>query len=190
MTRVAVAVLVLGVWLAVRVRAPALRYRLPVIAMSTWRFAVPVAALALAASARPGAALGLGLLFLTARHVAARALGTMRREVAVQAELCRQGFRAGGEQATWVDIATGVLLERYERHGMARAEAVVLGARCGTLDDLVAQCALRQGGMSAYASYLRRFGTTGEVADAEAAIAGDRFPGGAPSVPGEDHVHD
>ena len=31
--------------------------------------------------------------------------------------------------------------------------------------------------MSAYAAYLRRFGATGEVADAEAAVTGDRFPG-------------
>ncbi len=184
MSRILAAAALLALWLAVRHRHPGLRFRLPPALHGAWRYLVPAGALALAASASPAAALGLLAVFTAGRLLLRRSLGHLRRAVAAELAACQEGLAATGRPAVLADAAVCVLLERYAARGMARAEAVALAGRCAHLDDLAAQVALQEGGMLAYAAYLRRYGMTREVADADAAAHGDRFPGGAP--PGGD----
>ena len=117
-------------------------------------------------------------LFTGARLAIRRSPAHLRRLVAAEYEACRQALIRAGRPALVPDVAVCVLMERYARRGMGRAEAVALAGRCSHVDDLAAQVALQEGGMAAYAAYIRRFGRTAEVADPEAAVHGDRFPGG------------
>jgi hypothetical protein len=181
LTRILAAAGVLILWLAVRHRRPGLRFALPVAVHAAWRFLVPLGALALAATASGPAAVLLAVLFTAVRMGIGRSLGHLRRSVAVEFDACLSALTAAGRPTTLPDVAVCVLLQRFAARGMGRVEAVALAGRCAHLDDLGAQVALQEGGMAAYAAYLRRFGRAGEVTDPEVAVHGDRFPGGPPA---------
>jgi hypothetical protein len=176
LTRALVAGALLGIWLAVRLLRPGLKLRLPAAISLPWRFLVPPAVILWAGLASlPGAVL-LGALFLAVHAFGTRTLGHLRREVAGEVEACRAALQADGRPAAFPDVAAFVLIRRYARRGMSRAEASALASRSGGLDDLAAQIALREGGLGAYASYLRRFGKMTEAPEGEAMVLGDRFP--------------
>jgi hypothetical protein len=172
---------ILAAWLAIRLARPAFRLRLPAVLAPLWRFLLPAGTLLWVGLAGPAWAAGLGVAFLAAHLVGTRTVGHLRRQVAGETAICREALEAEDEPAGFSDVAVCVLMLRYARQGMSRAEAVALAGRCRGLDELVAQVALREGGLGTYAAYLRRYGDLQEVSDADAAVHGDRFPGGPPS---------
>jgi hypothetical protein len=181
LTRALVGAVLLGSWLAVRLLRPGLKLRLPAAVSLPWRFLFPPAVIVWVGFASlPGAAL-LAALFLVGHALGTRTLGHLRREVAGEVEACRAALRAAEQPAAFPDVAAFVLARRYGRRGMSRAEAVALASRSGGLDDLAAQIALREGGLRAYATYLRRFGRMTEVPEGEVTVVGDRFPDGSGS---------
>lgn len=176
MIRSLVGAALLGLWLAVRLSRPGLELRLPAVVSLPWRFLFPPAVILwVGFTSRPGAAL-LAVLFLAVHALGIRTLGHLRREVAAEVESCRAGLRTAGQPAAFPEVAAFVLTRRYARRGMSRAEAVALAARSNGLDDLAARIALREGGLRAYAAYLRRFGKMTETSEGEAMVLGDRFP--------------
>jgi len=180
MIRALTAAVALTAWIAIRLAAPAWRLHLPRPLDLAWRFLVPPAALLLAASDMPTLSVVLAVAFASAHRFGTRTVGTLRREVHAEARAFETALHHAGRPATFDEVALCVLLGRFAGHSMARAEAAVLAGRCADLDELGAQVALRQGGMSTYAAYVRRYGRILDVADADTAARRDRFPDGTP----------
>ena len=176
---IAAAIMVLAGWLMLRLRRPALFTLTPRPARLVLGVGVPVAALALAGLASPTAAVLLGLMAWGARALVVRHPVCLHREVEVDVALTRAALQRPGRSAPEVpEVAVEIFLRRFAGAGLRRAEAVTVAARCADTHDIAAQVALHQGGLAAYGAYLRHFGRTREVADAEIAAAGTAFPGG------------
>ena len=175
----AAAVTLLAGWLALRVRRPALFTLTPLPARLILDLGVPIAALALGASAWPAPAVLLGVLAWGARTLAVRHPACLHREVEEDVALTRAALQMSGRPVPGIpEVAAEIFLRRFSGAGLRRAEAVTVAARCVDTHDIAAQVALRRGGLAAYGAYLRHFGRTREVADAEVAAAGTAFPGG------------
>ena len=175
----AAALLILAAWLALRLRRPELFTLTPRPARLLLGLGVPLGALALAAVAWPPAVPVLAVAAWGGRSRVVRHPACLSREIEADVRLTRAAIRGAGRTAPEVpDIAVEIFMRRFAGTGLRRAEAVTIAARCADAHDIAAQVALRRGGLAAYGAYLRHFGRTSEVADAEAAAAGTAFPGG------------
>ncbi|MFQ5668898.1 MAG: hypothetical protein ACE5HD_00080 [Acidobacteriota bacterium] len=171
------AAVLLSTWQVIRVVRPALMERIPAVIGFPLRALGTPALLLWSGRASAAGTLLLAVLLLVLRHFGTRTMGYLRREVQGQVEACERALRKEGQADSFFHTAVAVLMHRFTHRGMGQAEAISIARRCPDLDALAAQVALLQGGMMAYAAYLRRFGEMKEVADAQAAAVGDRFPG-------------